>query len=175
MYYERIANPGNLETSLSSLSRTSRHIYEPGPHALHVAMLTQTLLHELRASSGLGLICQTPSLLSSIMLAWKFVLAHAPYDEGTWYWEAASRLAAAWALLLEGLGKMEWDPLARHMVRDLKDQGTEMVGLYVRGRLAWVERRAGLDEGEEMDVDIEVKDWVLLLSLHGFRLMAGNL
>lgn len=154
------ADKGNLETSLSSLPRTSRQNHEPGPHSLHVATLTYTLFYELRTTSGLGLLCQTPSLITSITVAWKFLLTSAPYEEGTWYWEAASHLAAAWALLLEGLGKMEWDPLARGVVRDLKTQGAEMVGLYVSGRLAWAERQAGMEEDEEMNVGLEVKDWV---------------
>src|SRR5436189_35597 len=81
-------NIGNLETSLSSLSRAIRKIHEPGPHALHLATLTHTLIHELRITSGLGLLCQTPTLLTSITLAWKFLLSNAAYDEGTWYWEA---------------------------------------------------------------------------------------
>jgi hypothetical protein len=145
------------------LPRTSRQLHEPGPHALHLAALTHTLLHELRITSGLGLLCQTPTLISSITVAWKFLLSNAPYDdEGTWYWDAASHLAATWALLLEGLGKMEWDPLARGVVRDLKNQGADMVGMYVRGRLTWAERQAGIEEDEEMDVDIEIKDWVFL-------------
>jgi hypothetical protein len=150
---------GNLETSLSTLSRASRQIHEPGPHALHLATLTHTLLHELRITSGLGLLCQTPTLLTSITLAWKFLLSSAPYDEGSWYWDAASHLAATWALILEGLGKMEWDPLARGVVRDLKGQGADMAGMYVRGRLVWAERQATMEEDEEMDVEIEVKDW----------------
>jgi hypothetical protein len=144
---------------LSTLSRASRQIHEPGPHALHLATLTHTLLHELRITSGLGLLCQTPTLLTSITLAWKFLLSTAPYDEGSWYWDAASHLAATWALILEGLGKMEWDPLARGVVRDLKGQGAEMAGMYVRGRLVWAERQATVEEDEEMDVEIEVKDW----------------
>jgi len=165
-------NKVNLEASLSSLPRASRQTHEPGPHALHVATLTHTLLHELRITSGLGLLCQTPSLTTSITVAWKFLLTSAPYDEGTWYWDAASHLAATWALLLEGLGKMEWDPLARGVVRDLKTQGAELVGMYVRGRLAWAERQAGMEEDEEMDVGIEAKDWVF--SLQRATLMGGN-
>ena len=153
-------NIGNLETSLSSLSRAIRQIHEPGPHALHLATLTQTLLFELRITSGLGLLCQTPTLLTSITMAWKFLLSNAAYDEGTWYWEAASHLAATWALLLDGLGKMEWDPLARGVVRDLKTQGAEMAGMYVRGRLVWAERQATLEEDEIMNIEVEVKDWV---------------
>jgi len=151
---------GNLETSLSSLSRSSRQTHEPGPHALHLATLTHTLLYELRITSGLGLLCQTPTLLTSITLAWKFLLSNAAYDETTWYWDAASHLAATWALLLDGLGKMEWDPLARGVVRDLKTSGAEMAAMYVRGRLAWAERQATAEEDEEMNVEIEVKDWV---------------
>ena len=153
----------NLETSLSSLSRTSRQIHEPGPHALHLATLTHTLLHELRICSGLGLLCQTPTLLTSITLAWKFVLSSAPYENGTWYWDASSHLAATWAELLAGLGKMEWDPMARGVVRDLKNQGAEMARMYVAGRLNWAERQCVMEEDEEMDVEIEVKDWVFLL------------
>jgi hypothetical protein len=164
-----IANLDNLETSLSVLSRTSRQAHEPGPHALHVATLSQTLLHELRTTSGLGLICQTPSLLSSMALAWKFLLSSAPNEEGSWFWEAASCLAATWAMLVDGLGKMEWDPLARRMVRELKAQSPEIAALYVQGRLTWVERTAGLEEDEEMDVDIEVKDWVLPTFIVGQR------
>src|SRR5579871_241023 len=140
---------GNLETSLSTLSRASRQLHEPGPHALHLATLTHTLLHELQMASGLGLLCQTPTLLTSITLAWKFLLSSAPYDDGTWYWDAASQLAATWASILEALGKMEWDPLARGVVRD------------VRGRLSWAERQASIEEDEEMDVEIEMKDWEL--------------
>jgi hypothetical protein len=55
---------------------------------------------------------------------------------------------------------MEWDPLARRVVRDLKTSGAEMAGMYVRGRLAWAERQATMEEDEEMNVEIEVKDWV---------------
>jgi hypothetical protein len=150
-----------LEQSLSSLSRPSLQLHEPGPHALHLATLTHTLLHELRISSGLGLLCQTPTLLTSITLAWKFVLATAPYyDEGSWYWEGGSQFAATWAELLVGLGKREWDPVARGVVRDLKNQGAEMAGMYVKGRLSWAERQAVMEEDEEMDVEIEIKDWV---------------
>src|SRR5579862_3712267 len=150
---------GNLETSLSTLARASRQLHEPGPHALHLAQLTHTLLHELRITSGLGLLCQTPTLLNSITLAWKFLLSSAPYEEGTWFWEAASHLAATWALILEGLGKMEWDPLARSVVRDLREQGAEMVSMYVRGRLAWAERQARMEEDEDMALEFETKDW----------------
>lgn len=155
-----IVDQGNLETSLSSLARSSRQVHEPGPHALHLAQLTHTLLHELRISSGLGLLCQTPTLITSITMAWKFLLSSAPYDEGTWYWDAASHFAATWALLLEGLGKMEWDPLARGVVRDLKNEGADIAGMYVRGRLAWAERQAVMEEDEEMNAEIETKDWV---------------
>lgn len=166
-------NLGNLETSLSSLSRAIRQIHEPGPHALHLASLTHTLIRELRITSGLGLLCQTPTLLTSITLAWKFLLSNAAYDEGTWYWDAASQLAATWALLLHGLGKMEWDPLARGVVRDLKIQGAEIAGMYARGRLAWAERQATMEEDEEMNVEIEVKDWVFQIGDLG--LIVGNL
>ena len=152
---------GNLETSLSTLSRASRQLHEPGPHALHLATLTRTLLHELRITSGLGLLCQTPTLLTSVTLAWKFLLSSAPYDDGSWYWDAASQLAATWALILEGLGKMEWDPMARGVVRDLRSQGADMAAMYVRGRLNWAERQASVEEDEEMDVEIEIKDWEL--------------
>jgi hypothetical protein len=55
---------------------------------------------------------------------------------------------------------MEWDPLARGVVRDLKNQGAEIVGMYVRGRLSWAERQATMEEDEEMNIEIEVKDWV---------------
>jgi hypothetical protein len=55
---------------------------------------------------------------------------------------------------------MEFDPLARGVVRDLKTQGAEMTGMYVRGRLTWAERQSTLEEEEEMDVEIQVKDWV---------------
>jgi hypothetical protein len=157
-----VVDPGNLEASLSSLARSSRQVHEPGPHALHLAQLTHTLLHELRITSGLGLVCQTPTLITSITMAWKFLLSSAPSDEGTWYWDAASHLAATWALLLDGLGKMEWDPLARGVVRDLKSQGADIAGMYVRGRLAWAERQAVMEEDEEMNVEIETKDWVCL-------------
>jgi hypothetical protein len=153
-------NTGNLETSLSNLPRSYRQTHEPGPHALHLATLTHTLLHELRITSGLGLLCQTPTLLTSITVAWKFLLSSAPYDDEFWYWDAASHLAATWALILDGLGKMEFDPLARGVVRDLRSQGAEMAGMYVRGRLAWAERTSTNEEEEEMDVEIEVKDWV---------------
>jgi hypothetical protein len=158
-----VVDLGNLETSLSSLARTSRQVHEPGPHALHLAQLTHTLLHELRMTSGLGLVCQTPTLITSITMAWKFLLSSAPYDERTWYWDAASHFAATWALLLNGLGKMEWDPLARGVVRDLKSQGADIAGMYVRGRLAWAERQAMMEEDEEMNVEIETKDWVCFL------------
>ena len=163
---------GNLETSLSSLSRTSRQMHEPGPHALHLAILTHTLLHELHICSGLGLLCQTPTLLTSITLAWKFMLSSAPYEEGSWYWDASSYLAATWAELLDGLGKMEWDPMARGVVRDLKNQGAEIAGMYVAGRLTWAERQAVMEEDEEMDVEIELKDWVPSLNRRG--VMVGN-
>jgi hypothetical protein len=153
-------NTGNLETLLSNLPRSSRQIHEPGPHALHLATLTHTLLHELRITSGLGLLCQTPTLLTSITVAWKFLLSAATYNDEFWYWDAASHLAATWALILDGLGKMEFDPLARGVVRDLKSQGAEMAGMYVHGRLAWAERTSTNEEEEEMDVEIEVKDWV---------------
>ena len=54
---------------------------------------------------------------------------------------------------------MEWDRLARGVVRDLKDQGAEMAGMYVRGRLHWAERQGSVED-EEMNIEIEVKDWV---------------
>jgi hypothetical protein len=54
---------------------------------------------------------------------------------------------------------MEWDPMARGVVRDLKNQGAEMAGMYVAGRLNWAERQAVMEEDEEMDVEIEIKDW----------------
>jgi len=118
-------------------------------------------MQELRAISGLGLVCQTSTLLTSITLAWKFLLSNAPYDEGTWYWDAASHFAATWALLLDGLGKMEWDPLARGVVRDIKIQGAEIGAIYVRGRLTWAERQSVMEEDEEMNMEIEIKDWVV--------------
>ena len=86
-------------------------------------------------------------------------MSSAPYEEGSWYWDASSHLAATWAELLDGLGKMEWDPMARGVVRDLKNQGAEMAGMYVAGRLTWAERQAVMEEDEEMDVAIEIKDW----------------
>jgi hypothetical protein len=55
---------------------------------------------------------------------------------------------------------MEFDPLARGVVRDLRTQGAEMAGMYVRGRLTWAERQSTLEEEEEMDVEVQVKDWV---------------
>ena len=64
--------------------------------------------------------------------------------------------------MLDGLGKMEWDPLARGVVRDLKNQGGEMMSMYVRGRLAWAERKAPMEEDEDMDLELETKDWVRL-------------
>src|ERR1700738_4935006 len=126
---------GNLETSLSTLSRASRQLHEPGPHALHLATLTHTLLHELRITSGLGLLCQTPTLLTSITVAWKFLLSSAPYDDAFWFWDAASHLAATWGVIVGGLGKMEFDPLARGVVRGLERQGGVMGGFYFLGRL----------------------------------------
>jgi len=149
----------NLETSLSALARASRQIHEPGPHALHLAQLTHTLLQELRITAGLGLLCQTPTLLHSITLAWKFLLSSAPYEEGNWFWDAASHFAATWALILSGLGKMEWDPLARGVVRDLRKEGAEMVSIYVHGRLSWAERQASEEEDEDMALELETKDW----------------
>jgi hypothetical protein len=159
-----------LERSLSALSKSARNIHEPGPHAVHLAMLTHTLLSELKTSSGIGLICQTPNLLQAITLAWKFLLGTAAYEEGSFFWEAASVFAATWALLVGGLGKMEWDPLARGVVKDLKSQGAEMAKGYVIGRLAWAERQSGIEEDEEMDMEIEVKDWVSPLLTRKFPL-----
>lgn len=152
----------NLEESLSSLPRVGRQIHEAGPHALHLATLTHTLIHELKITSGLGLVCQSPTLLTSIVLAWKFVLSTAPYEEGTWSWDAASQFAASWSILLDSLGKMEHDPLARGVMKDLKNEAAEMVDIYIRGRLAWAERQANKDEDEEMDAEVELKDWVLI-------------
>ena len=148
-----------LEKSLSTLSKHHVNIHEPGPHAQHLASLTHILLSELKTSSGLGLICQTPNLLQAITQAWKFLLGAAPYEEGAFFWEGASAFAATWALLLDGLGKMEWDPLARGVVRDLKNQGADMARGYVLGRLAWAERQSGMEEDEEMNMELEVKDW----------------
>ena len=68
---------------------------------------------------------------------------------------------------------MEWDPLARGVVRDLKIQGAEIAGMYARGRLAWAERQATMEEDEEMNVEIEVKDWVFQIGDLG--LIVGNL
>lgn len=56
---------------------------------------------------------------------------------------------------------MEWDPMARGVVRDLRSQGADMAAMYVRGRLNWAERQASVEEDEEMDVEIEIKDWEL--------------
>ena len=101
-------------------------------------------------------------------------MSSAPYEEGSWYWDASSALAATWAELLDGLGKMEWDPMARGVVRDLKNQGGEMAGMYVAGRLTWAERQAVMEEDEEMDVEIEVKDWVATPISSPQTLTVGN-
>jgi len=150
----------NLESSLSTLARSPRQFHELGPHALHLATLTHTLLHELRITSGLGLLCQTPSLTNNITIAWKFLLITAPYEEESWYWDAASQFAATWTLILSGLHSMEWDPFARNFLRDIKTQGTQVVGMYIRGRLLWAERQVPEDEDEEMNLEMEGKDWV---------------
>jgi hypothetical protein len=161
----------NLELSLSTIARSPREFHELGPHALHLATLTHTLLHELRITSGLGLLCQTPSLTNNVTLAWKFLLSAAPYEEESWYWDGASHFAATWSLVSAGLRKMDWDPLARNVLRSIKMQGTQVVASYISGRLLWAERQI-LDEDEEMNLEMETKDWV---HVFGGRLTAGHI